>query len=80
VRFIAVIHGWHVSSNGFDVYELDARNEDDALKEGLVLMNERQSKFDTCALRIVPIENKEALAERKLTLKERLNGKLSARV
>lgn len=74
-RFIAVIHGWHVSSNGFNVHELDALNAQQADMMAAALCMHRQDTFDNCAYRVIEIGPKETIKRRrKLTLRERLTG------
>jgi hypothetical protein len=41
-RFIAIIHGWHVHSNGFNVHELDALSLAEAEKEACWLKGRRE--------------------------------------
>jgi hypothetical protein len=78
VRYIAVIHGWHVQSNGFDVHNLKSTNEDDAYAEALLLMHKRQSTFDKCDFQIIEIGGGEFAIRRKLTLKERVIGRITS--
>lgn len=73
-RYIAVIHGWHVSSNGFDVHELCATDKEAAYDEAVLLKHERERTFDKCAFTVVEIADHERLS-RKLTLRERLTGR-----
>jgi hypothetical protein len=73
-RYIAVIHGWHVSSNGFDVHELGAKDKVEAHNEAVLLTHQRESTFDKCAFTVVEITDHERLP-RKLTLRERLTGR-----
>ncbi|WP_041689324.1 hypothetical protein [Enterobacter sp. 638] len=73
-RYIAVIHGWHVSSNGFDVYELSATEKEEAHNEAVLLKHRRESTFDKCAFTVIEIADHERLP-RNLTLRERLTGR-----
>ena len=73
-RYIAVIHGWHVDSNGFGVHELSATEKESAYNEAVLLKHKRESTFDRCAFTVVEIADNERLA-RKLTLRERLTGR-----
>lgn len=59
MRYIAVVHGWHVSSNGFDVHELKATTKDEAHDEAKVITFNRNSTFDKCAYTLVEIEDEE---------------------
>lgn len=74
-RFIAVIHGWFVSSNGFDVHELKAETKEDANNEAAALCHRRSSTFDKTAVTVIEIHPSERL-HRKLKLRERLTGRL----
>lgn len=75
-RFIAVIHGWHVHSNGFNVHQIEAANKQEANEKAAYLTMQRQGKFDECAYVLVEIEaNEEINRPRKLTLRERLTGR-----
>lgn len=74
-RFIAVVHGWFVSSNGFDVHELKAANKCEAFNEAVLLNHKRNSTFDNSAFVIVEIEDTERMkGSRKLTWRERITG------
>lgn len=73
-RFIAVVHGWFVDSNGFEVHELKSTDLDAARDEAVILTHKRASTFDKCACVVVEIAENEML-KRKLTLRERLTGR-----
>ena len=75
-RFVAVIHGWHVHSNGFNVHELKSTTLDDAQKEACWLKEKREADFDRCAYVVVEIEDTEYLP-RQLTWLERITGRLN---
>jgi hypothetical protein len=75
-RFIAVIHGWHVYSNGFDVHELEATSQDEARKEACWLNDRREAPFDKCSYVVVEIDDTEHLP-RRLSWRERITGKLN---
>lgn len=72
-RFIAVVHGWHVESKGFDVHELKSDNKKDADREACWLMNERDKTFDRCAYTLIEIQEGDQLV-RRLTWRERITG------
>ena len=74
-RFIAVVHGWHVYSNGFNVHELKSSTLDEARKEACWLKGQREADFDRCAYTVVQIDDSEHLP-RRLTWRERFSGKL----
>lgn len=73
-RYIAVLHGWFVNSNGFDVHELKSTDLETAYDEAVLLKHKRESTFDKCAFTVVEIADNEKLP-RKLTLRERLTGR-----
>ncbi|MGJ0482019.1 hypothetical protein [Pantoea agglomerans] len=75
-KFIAVIHGWHVHSNGFNVHEIEAENKQEAKEKAAYLTMQRRSTFDECAYVLVEIQPDESIHRpRKLTLGERLTGR-----
>lgn len=75
-RFIAVIHGWHVHSNGFNIHQIDAIDKQEAAEKAAFLTMQRQGKFDECAYVLVEIETEEAIhLPRKLTWIERITGR-----
>lgn len=73
-RYIAVLHGWFVNSNGFDVHELKSTDREMAYDEAVLLKHKRESTFNKCAFTVVEIADNERLP-RKLTLRERLTGR-----
>jgi hypothetical protein len=73
-RFIAVVHGWHVESKGFDVHELEATDLEQAEKEAAWIKAKRESTFDRCAVAVIEIDDIEYLP-RSLTWRERLTGR-----
>lgn len=75
-RFIAVIHGWHVDSNGFDVHQLSATDKNAADDEACLLNARRNRVFDRCAYVVVEVDDREHLP-RQLTWRERLTGQIS---
>lgn len=77
-RFIAVIHGWHVHSNGFTVQELEADNHIQADKEAAWLKDQRERDFDKCAVKVIEICEFETLP-RQLSWRERFSGKLKVK-
>lgn len=75
-RFIAVIHGWHVHSNGFNVHEIEATDKQLANEKAAYLTMRRQKTFDECAYVLVEIKTEEAIRKpMKLTWRERLTGR-----
>ncbi|KJK14851.1 MULTISPECIES: hypothetical protein [Pseudomonas] len=74
-RYIAVIHGWHVESKGFDVHELVAGTPQAADDEACLLAARRDAAFDRTAYVVVEVDDREHLP-RRLTWRERLTGKI----
>lgn len=76
-RYLIVVHGWHVSSKGFDVHEFEGSREE-AYEKGYALKGRRDRTFDRCAFTVIPIGKMKRIKmeRRKLTWKERLLGKL----
>jgi len=78
-RFIAVIHGWHVDSNGFNVHEFEATDKKEANQKAAYLTMQRQKSFDRCDYVVVEIASSESINRpRKLTIRERLTGRIHA--
>lgn len=75
-RFIIVIHGWHVSSNGFDVIELEAPSKDAAEEKAAWLTQQREQAFDKCAYKVIELQQGEHVA-RPLTWRERITGRIT---
>ncbi len=74
MRYIVVFHNWFVSSNGFTVKTLDAKDREGAEKEAKIMCYELDMTFSKCAYTVVEIASNERAS--KLTFKERLFGRL----
>lgn len=74
-RFIAVVHGWHVESKGFDIHELTASTAQVADDEACLLAARRDAAFDRTAYVVVEVDDREHLP-RRLTWRERLTGRI----
>lgn len=75
-KFIAVIHGWHVHSNGFTVHEIEAEDMTQAVKEAAYLKDQREQPFDACAVKVIQISETESVKKpARLTWLERIKGK-----
>lgn len=75
-KFIAVIHGWHVHSNGFTVHEIEAEDMTQAVKEAAYLKDQRERPFDACAVKVIQISETEFVQKpARLTWLERIKGK-----
>ena len=53
--YIIVLHFWFVDSKSFDIIYSEAKTYADAHKEALVIQEERNSTFNKCAFKVVPI-------------------------
>ena len=74
-KFIAVIHGWHVHSNGFTVHEFEAEDMTQAIKEAAYLKDQRERPFDACAVKVIQISETEFVQKpARLTTWERITG------
>ncbi|KPB83869.1 hypothetical protein BTW15_01545 [Pseudomonas syringae pv. tomato] len=69
-RFVIVIHGWHVHSNGFDVHQVDCDDMQRAEQIATYLTSQREQTFDRCAWTVVEIEP-DTKVVRALTWRER---------
>lgn len=74
MRYIIVLHAWHVDSKGFKIIESNATTRKDAEIQAKVLYADNNRDFNTCAYKIIEISKTERL--RKLSIKERISGKL----
>lgn len=59
MRYIAVIHTWHVYSKGFYTYELEAKNKKDADKEAKVLTFDHDCSFSSADYTLIEIDDHE---------------------
>jgi len=78
MKFVMVMHEWFVSSDGFTVKEIDARDADDAHNIASDIAHARNSRAcHNADATILQIADNEHLAPRRLTWRERLTGRLS---
>lgn len=77
MRYLMTTHRWFQSSEGFYVKEVDADSLEHA--EMIAAKHERDiyTNFRKARCDVIEIGENEHLAPRKLTLKERIIGKLS---
>jgi hypothetical protein len=79
-RFVVVVHGWHVTSKGFNVHEIEVESMEEAMGRAEEIRKGRDKVFDKCAAVVIPIYNKETIKKpvtgRRLTLMERITGKI----
>lgn len=75
-RFVAVFHKWHVTSRGFAVVGLKARDDAQALDEAAGLLHRRRDGFCEEDFCLVELDDTEHLP-RRLTWRERFTGKLA---
>lgn len=79
-RFIAVQHNWHVYSDGFIVHKLHSDNYNDAKTEAYAIQVKGDKRFSKCAVEIIEIRDTDSLVNRKLTIMERITGKLNPKI
>lgn len=77
MRFLIVTHKWFVSSYGFNVKEVEAKNLSEAHKAGVLVKHDEEGDMRKCAFDVIALEDQEVLASRKLTIMERLKGRLN---
>lgn len=75
--FIVVIHGWFTGSNGFNIHEIHSDTRESAEKEAAHICYQRDSTFDKCAYQVIEIGDRQIVKPRKLTIRERITGRLS---
>lgn len=74
-KYIVVIHGWFVDSNGFTVHEINAPDLRHAQEKAALLRDERSTTFDKCAVKVIELSESEfILSPRRLTLRQRITG------
>lgn len=77
-RFIAVVHRWHVYSNGFIVEEIEANSEDDARDKADALAHRYNTPFNSSAVHLLHIGDQVVIEPRRLTVWERISGRIKA--
>lgn len=74
-RFIAVVHTWFISSNGFHVYELKSRTAEEADIQAALLYRKHNEPMSHAAVKVIEIKHNETIG-RRLTWWERLTGRI----
>lgn len=74
-RFVVVVCSWFVHHKRFVVREIEAEDEDDANRQGVLLLHEVEGAFEHAAFTIIELHCGEHLP-RQLTFLERLTGRL----
>lgn len=75
MRFIIVLHSWHVDSMGFIAKEVDVSSETEAYGEAKKMQDSIDS-FYRSATKIIKIMDSETTKPRVLTLSERITGRI----
>ncbi|MGA8121090.1 hypothetical protein [Rouxiella badensis] len=74
-RYIVVMHGWFVDSNGFTVHEITAPDMRSAQEKAAYLRDERSSTFNKCAVKVIELSENEFIPlPQRLTMRQRLTG------
>ena len=76
MNFVIVVHQWHVLSKGFFTREIEVENELQAEMEGLLFAKQKRESIYETSYTLIPFEDTKTFLKRKLTLKERITGKL----
>lgn len=75
MKYISVIHNWHVHSKGFIVNEINADSKEHAQLQHEAAVHRANKPFSEAGGILIKIGDSEALNQpRKLTWKERLTG------
>lgn len=84
-KFIIVLHGWFVSSNGFEIHEIEVGNIKEAREKAYALKGKSERTFNKCAVKVIPLADNERVEwpwERedcyKLSIWERITGRVQA--
>lgn len=75
-RYIAVVHHWFVSSNGFTIQEFSAADDDAAQQHADALAHRMDTTFSKTAVQLVKIGDAVMLSPRRLSWRERFTGRL----
>lgn len=75
-RFVAVVHRWHVHSNGFFIEEIEAASEAEAQEKAEALAHRLNRPFNSAAVHLLSIGDRVIIKPRRLTWRERLLGKM----
>ncbi len=80
-RFLAVVHCWFVSSKGFRVIELKAKDWNDAQEEADMIAFREGGDFRHAAVTVIELEKGEhqprpRKAGERLTIWERITGRI----
>lgn len=75
-KYILVVHKFFVHSLGFDIIEIDAKDEDDAYQKKYAYLGMHNNDTDHYAATVIKIRETETIKPRRLTLKERFTGRI----
>ncbi|WP_144409437.1 hypothetical protein [Martelella endophytica] len=79
-HYVAVIHSWFISSKGFEVFDIDAENEEAAWSVAKSRCYDADSTFNHAAVTVIEIgPDERSGSSLRLTWKERISGKLERR-
>ena len=73
-KYIVIVHGWHVYSEGFSVHEIEAESDEKAEEKACYLEVKETRDFRKCAHVVVKVDHKLPPSRRKLKLWERISG------
>jgi len=76
MKFLMITHNWFVDSKGFEVEQIEAKDEKDAKDQMDLITFRKQGGLRHAASKLIILENEDVFANRELTWTERLTGKL----
>lgn len=77
MKYIAVITEWWMSNGHSTTMNLDAETEEQARQKAAAECHRRADTFNDCCYELIAIDNSETVANRKLTMRERVTGRMS---
>ena len=81
-KYLFITHRWFMESKGFDAVEVhECASEDEAYDKACQIRGYKEEQFNHAATKYVEIEpNTRILVNRRLTLGERITGKINRSV
>ena len=76
MKFIIVYHTWFIKSKGFIVEVVEAKSEDEAFTIASAFSFNNQTVTTYFAFTLIEIAANESISTRKLTIKQRLLGRV----
>lgn len=77
-KYVGVMHSWFQQSRGFELFDIEAKNLEEARMKADAKAHREYDTFDRTAATVVEIDAGHHRVVRSLTLKERLTGRITA--